>query len=400
MNTLFDSMADVIFADNHASTPVDPEVAAAMDAALRGAWGNPSSAHAHGKLAKEHCDWAREQVARLLGCASSSVVFTSGATEANNLALKSGLRAQLAEGRNEIVTTAIEHSSVLEVCKLLSESERAQCRLRIVPVGLSGIVSAQEVLANVGPRTALVSVMQANNEVGTLQPVETIAEGAKAAGALTHVDACQSFGRVPLDLSSVDMVTLSAHKMYGPKGVGALYVNPSLRPRMSPEVAGGVHEEGLRGGTLNTPAIYGFGVACDLMGCKWPTEREKVAGMRYALWSRIARALGPERVRWNGTPDMAQRLPGNLNFTLIGVCPSMFSKAIEPYVSLSGAAACKGPGASHVLKAMGDVGADGAAVRIGLGRFNDPRTDVDAIASAVVSVAKRLYGSGCPVPAK
>lgn len=394
-------MADApIYADNHASTPVDPEVAAAMDAAVRGAWGNPSSAHAHGKAAKELTDRARASIARLLGCAPSSVVFTSGATEANNLALKAGLRAQFAQGRNELVTTAIEHSSVLEVCKLLSDSERAQCRLRIVPVGLSGVVSAQEVLSNITPQTALVSVMAANNEVGTLQPVEAIAEGAKAAGALMHVDACQSFGRVPLDLTNVDMVTLSAHKMYGPKGVGALYVAPSLRSRLSPEVAGGVHEEGLRGGTLNTPAIYGFGVACDLMGRKWPAERERVAEMRYALWSRIARALGPERVRWNGTPDMSLRLPGNLNFTLIGVCPSMFSKAIEPYVSLSGAAACKGPGASHVLAAMGDVGADGAAVRIGLGRFNDPRIDVDAIASAVVSVAKRLYGSGCPVPQK
>lgn len=398
-------MASPIFADNHSTTPQDPAVTEGMVRAMREAFGNPSSAHAHGRASNSLCEWARAEIAALLGGMGADprcVVFTSGATEANNLALKSGLRAQLAQGKNEIVTTAIEHSSVLEVCKILGGMggpTPAQCRLTVVPVGASGVVDPDAVRAAITPRTALVSVMHANNEVGTVQPVEAIGQMAHAAGALMHVDACQSFGRVPLDLSAVDLATVSGHKMYGPKGVGALYVCSDLRPRMNPEVAGGIHEAGLRAGTLNAPSIYGFGIAAAEMGRQWPTERVQVGAMRDALWSRIAAMLGPEFVRWNGTEDRSRRLPGNLNFTLVGVCPTLFNKAIEPLVSLSGAAACKGPGASHVLEAMGGVGDDGAAVRIGLGRFSRWE-EIDAIAQAVASTARRLYGSGCPVPEK
>lgn len=419
-----------IFADNHSTTPIDPVVLRAFADALAVAWGNPSSAHAHGREAARYCEWGRRQVAEMLGGNADDVTFTSGATEANNLALKGALRAQLALGRDHIVTTAIEHSSVLEVCKILAgelggmggangagigRMGAMPCRVTVVSVGRDGIVDPMEVRRVLTPRTALVSVMGANNEVGTIQPVEAIAQFAHDAGALMHVDACQSFGRVPLQVvgagdTGADLVTISAHKMYGPKGIGALYIAPTLRVRMAPEIAGGIHEKGLRAGTVNAPAAYALGVAVAEMARKWPRERTEAAAMREALWYRVQRALGPERVRWNGTTDFSRRLPGNLNFTLVNVCPHMFTKAIEPIVSLSGAAACKGVGASHVLKAMG-VGGDAfdvdergekipmAAVRIGLGRFND-WSDVDAIADAVVGTAKNLYGSGCPTVEK
>lgn len=387
-----------IFADNHSTTPLDPVVLREMGLALERAYGNPSSAHVHGRAAAELCDWARSQVAELLGCDPRCVVFTSGATEANNLALKAGLRAMADAGRSELVTTAIEHSSVLEVCRAMAAARGVPCNVKVVPVGPSGVVDPADVARAITPRTALVSVMGANNEVGTIQPVKAIGDLAHAAGGLMHVDACQSFGRVPLDLRSVDLVTVSAHKMYGPKGVGALYVCSDLRPRMRAEVAGGIHEAGLRAGTLNAPSIYGFGVAAWRMRELWPRERVLIGALRDELWRMILADLGPELVRWNGTEDRELRLPGNLNFTLVGACPRSFQAAIEPFVSLSGAAACKGPGASHVLKAMGDVGADGASVRIGLGRFNRPE-QLAAIADAVCRCARQVHGIGCVVGA-
>ena len=364
--------------------------------ALRDFHGNPSSSNSCGREAMALCQWARESIAQVLDCSPDRVLFTSGATESNNLALKSGRDIGRAMGRDHIVTTSIEHSSVLECARMMAADRSRPCRLTVVPVGPSGIVDPRAVAAAITRRTAIVSVMQANNELGTIQPIEECARIAQAAGAMFHTDAAQSFGKVPIDLANVDMITVSGHKIYGPKGVGALYIRPEIAAKMKPEIAGGSHEHGLRAGTLNAPSLYGLGIAAREMVIQWPEEAPQVGSMRDDLWRLIQDGLGRDGVRWNGTDDMSRRLPGNLNFTIIGVCPRLFQPAIDPYVTLSGAAACRGPGVSHVLAAIGAPADDGASVRIGLGRFNTPG-EIPMIADRIIAVALELRGQACSI---
>src|SRR5262249_32733857 len=329
---------------------------------------------------------ARRQVAELIGAHSRDLVFTSGATESNNLALK-GIAAMYRSKGEHLVTTAIEHKAVLDPIRRLG---REGWQVTVLPVDAHGRVSVEQIAQTLTPRTVLVSVMAANNEVGTLQPIEAIGRLCKERGVLFHTDAAQAAGKVPLDVENmgVDLLSLSAHKMYGPKGVGALYVRRrEPRVRLEPQMDGGGQERGLRSGTSNVPAIVGFGMACELCRNEMATEAIRLTALRERLRRGIQEQLS--EVTLNGHPT--ERLPGNLNLSFAHVKGEALLMALRD-VAVSSGSACTTASLepSYVLKALGlDDELAYSSIRFGLGRFNT-EAEVDEVIRDVVRVVNYL----------
>jgi len=372
--------------DCHSTTPVDPRVLEAMLPYFTESFGNAASrSHSFGWKAEEAVEEARGEVARLIGATAREIVWTSGATESDNLALKGVARFHAARGRH-LVTTAIEHKAVLDSMAALS---REGFEITILPVSGEGIVDPEEVRAALRPDTVLVSVMHANNEVGSVQPVEEIGRITRERGVLFHTDAAQSLGRISFDVesASADLVSLTAHKMYGPKGVGALYVRRRPRARLVAQIDGGGHERGTRSGTLNVPGIVGFGKAAALARDEMPAEAPRILALRERL--RRAILAGLDRVVVNGS--LARRLPGNLNLSFEHVEGEALMIAMKD-VAVSSGSACTSASLepSYVLRAMG-VADDmaHASIRFGLGRFNTEE-EVDHAARLVVEKARKL----------
>ena len=356
-----------VYMDNMATTPVDPSVLADMLPYFDTHFGNAASkTHAFGLAAADAVEKAREEVAGLIGARAQEIVFTAGATEANNLAIKGAV--QMAPPGAHIVTCATEHKAVLECYHTL---EKQGVEVTYLPVDRYGQIDLDQLAAAITPRTALISLMAANNEIGVLQPLAAIGSLARERGVLWHCDAAQAVGKVPLDVEAlgIDLLSVSGHKLYAPKGVGFLYVRSRKpRVRLQAQVEGGGQERGLRGGTLNVPGIVGLGRACQL-GCEeMPAEAARLVQMRRRLCAGLEAALGPLVI--NGHED--ERLPGNLNLSFPGVDGTELLLGLRE-IALSSGSACSSrtDAPSHVLRAIG-VSDDlaRAALRFGLGRFN------------------------------
>ncbi len=369
-----------VYLDNQATTPCDPRVVAAMLPFFTERFGNAHSAeHAMGQDAEAAAEAARAAVAALLGAEPREIVFTSGATEANNLAIKGAARFARSRHpeRRRVVTVATEHKCVLEsVADLRAEGFDPV----VLPVGPDGLLDPALLRAASEAPTALVSVMAANNETGVLQDVPALAGIARAAGALFHTDAAQALGKVPFDTSGIDLASFSAHKMYGPKGVGALYVRRRPRARLLPLFSGGGQERGMRPGTLPTPLVVGFGEACRLAGLEMAEEAVRLAALRDRLLRDLRERLPGLRV--NGSTG--RRLPGNLNVTLPGADALAVMRAC-PALCVSTGSACSSAAVapSYVLAAMGLSAAEAArSLRVGVGRFTSA-ADIDFAVTAL-----------------
>jgi cysteine desulfurase len=381
------TMTKTIYLDYHATTPVDPRVLDAMLPFFGAKFGNAASGtHSFGWEAEGAVEVARRRIADLMGAGAREIVFTSGATESNNLALK-GVVAAAGVARPHIVTLATEHKAVLDSASTL---ERAGCRVTILLPKPDGLVDLDQLREAIGPETVLVSVMYANNEIGVLQPVCQIGEICRQKNVLFHCDAVQAFGKFPVsvDAAHIDLMSVSAHKMYGPKGVGALYVrrqNP--RVRLTAQMDGGGHEGGMRSGTLNVPGIVGFGEACVVAAREMADEYPRLATLRDRLKQRLEEGL--DGVHVNGT--MEHRLAGNLNVSFERVEGDALLVAL-PDLAVSTGSACnsQGHGGSHVLRAIG-VPEEllQSATRFGLGRFTTEE-EVEYAAGRVVEVVRRL----------
>ena len=376
-----------IYMDNHATTPVDPRVVETMLPYFNENFGNAASRnHAFGWKAEEGVEHAREQVAKLIGATPKEIIWTSGATESNNLAIK-GVAEMYREKGNHIITEVTEHKAVLGTCKRL---EKYGYEVTYLPVQKDGRVNLDDVRKAITPRTILLSIMYANNEIGVVQPVAELGALAKEKGVFFHVDGVQAAGKIPVDVNkdNIDLLSLSGHKLYGPKGVGALYVrrrNP--RVQLSPLIDGGGHERGMRSGTLNVTGIVGFGKACELCLDEMPVESARLRGMRDRLKDRIFSEL--DEVFINGS--MTHRLPHNINISFAYVEGESMLMGIND-VAVSSGSACTSATLepSYVLKALG-VGEDLAhtSIRFGLGRFNTDE-EVDYVAARVIETVKRL----------
>ncbi len=381
---------DPIYLDSHATTPVDPRVLEAMLPFFTEHFGNAASRnHPFGWKANKAVEQAREQVGSLIGARFRDVVFTSGATESNNLAIK-GLAARAPENRRHVVTIATEHHAVLDPCGAL---ERQGFRATYLGVDGDGRIDLDRLRDAVRADTLLVSAMSANNETGVLHPLAQIAEIAHAQGALFHCDAVQSAGLIPLKSKElgVDLVSISAHKMYGPKGVGALYIaKRDLAIDLEALFDGGGHERGYRSGTLNVPAIVGFGKAAELCRGEREADAARLRALRDRLWAALSAVDG---IHLNG--PLEPRLPNNLNVRVDDVHGESLLKVIAADVAVSSGAACATASAepSHVLRAMGlsDEQAR-ASIRFGLGRFTTEQ-EIDAAAAVVAAAVRQLRRS-------
>jgi len=373
--------------DNHATTPVDPRVFEAMRPYLTNVFGNSASRnHSFGWEAEEAVEKARKQVASLIGATSKEIVFTSGATESDNLALK-GVAEMYAEKGNHIITAATEHKAILDTCKRL---EKHGTRVTYLSVQQNGLVDLDQLRGAITDKTVLISIMHANNEIGVLQPIREIGRIARERGVLLHTDGTQAVGKVPVNVldDNIDLMSISAHKMYGPKGVGALYVrrrNP--RVQLTAQMDGGGHERGMRSGTLNVPGIVGLGEACALAQVEMPAESKRLAFLRDKLKERLLNSL--DEVYINGT--LEHRLPNNLNISFAYVEGESLLMGINE-IAVSSGSACTSATLepSYVLKALG-AGDDLAhsSIRFGLGRFNTEE-EVDYVAGKVIEVVKKL----------
>jgi cysteine desulfurase len=379
-----------IYLDAHATTPVDPRVVEAMLPYFSEKFGNAASrTHAYGWSAEAAVELAREVVAAAIGAWSpKEIVFTSGATESNNLALRGVLEA--APAGSHVVTTAIEHHAVLDPVRHL---EHYGYEATVVPVEPNGVVDPARVAAAITPKTALVSVMTANNEVGTIQPIADIARITRERGIFFHTDAAQAIGRVPIDVDrmGIDLLSLSAHKIYGPKGIGALYVRSrGPRVRLVAQMDGGGHERGMRSGTLNVPGIVGLSKACELLSQESRAENERMRTLRDRLHAALRASI--EGLELNG--DAEHRLAGNLNVSIAGV-PSDTLIGALPEIAISSGSACTSASLepSYVLRAMGagDERAR-ASLRFGIGRFTT-EAQVDRAAELVAAKVAELRAS-------
>ena len=376
-----------IYMDNHATTPVDPRVFEAMRPYFVELFGNAASRnHSFGWQAEDAVEKARKQIADLIGATSKEIVFTSGATESNNLAIK-GVADMYAEKGNHIITAATEHKATLDTCKRL---EKDGIRVTYLAVQQNGLVDLEQLRNAITDKTILVSIMYANNEIGVLQPVAEIGKIAKERGVLFHSDATQAVGKVPVDVlkDNIDLLSISAHKMYGPKGVGALYVrrrNP--RVQLTAQMDGGGHERGMRSGTLNVTGIVGLGAACAIAKAEMPEESKRLAYLRDKMKDRLLSAL--DEVYINGT--MEHRLPNNLNISFAYVEGESLLMGINE-IAVSSGSACTSATLepSYVLKALG-AGDDLAhsSIRFGLGRFNTEE-EVDYVTAKVIDVVQKL----------
>ena len=376
-----------VYLDNHSTTRVDPRVVAAMLPYFTEIYGNAASvSHRFGWDAGAAVDRARAQVAATLGCEAREVVFTSGATESNNLAIKGALPYLKRKG-DHLVTASVEHKAVIDPMKRLA---REGWNVTLVEPDATGMVSAASIEAALTDRTVLVSIMAANNEVGTINPIREIGALCHDRGILFHTDATQAVGKIPLDVvaDNVDLLSLSAHKMYGPKGVGALYVrrrDPQVR--LSPLFDGGGHERGVRSGTLAVPMIVGLGEASAIASAEMEVESPRILALRERLHASISASV--DQVRLNGHPT--HRLAGNLNLSFAYVDGEALMMAMRD-VAVSSGSACTAaePEPSHVLRAIGlDEDMARASLRFGLGRFTTAE-EVDFAAGAVAAAVARL----------
>lgn len=375
-----------IFMDYHSTTPVDPRVLETMLPYFTEEFGNAASkSHVFGWRAEEAVEKARGQVARLIGASPGEIVWTSGATESDNLALKGFARFHRSKGRH-LVTTRIEHKAVLDSLRAL---EREGFEVTYLDVGGDGLLDPEAVRRAIRSDTLLVSAMHANNEVGTVQPIEAVGAITREKGVCFHTDAAQSAGKVPFDVErcNVDLASLSAHKMCGPKGVGALYVRRKPRVRLAPLIDGGGHERGLRSGTLDVPGIVGFGAAAEIAGAEMAQESARLLGLRERLRQGIEAGL--DLVSVNGS--LERRLPGNLNMSFAYVEGEALLMALKD-VAVSSGSACTSASLepSYVLRAMG-VSDDLAhsSVRFGLGRFTTEE-EVDYAVRLVIGKVRKL----------
>ena len=381
-------MKTPVYMDNHATTPVDSRVLEAMLPFFTEQFGNASSRnHAFGWEAEAAVDRARETIADLIGAASPrEIVFTSGATESDNLALKGVAEAYSRKG-DHIVTCVIEHKAVLDSCKAL---EKQGFRVSYLPVDANGLVTCERVREALTEKTVLISIMAANNEIGTIQPIKEIGRIANEKGILFHTDAAQAVGKIPIDVEEIgaDLLSISGHKMYGPKGVGALYVRSKKPPiKLQPIIDGGGHERGMRSGTLNVPGIVGLGMACKIAGKEMAAEAERLAILREQLKSGILNHLDEVYVNGHAT----QRLPGNMNMSFAYVEGESLLMALKD-IAVSSGSACTSASLepSYVLRALGV--ADELAhtsIRFGLGRFNTAE-EINYTVDRVVQEVRRL----------
>jgi cysteine desulfurase len=376
-----------IYMDNHATSPMDPRVLEAMLPYFSQKFGNAASRnHSFGWEAEQAVEHAREQIAKLIGASAKEIIFTSGATESDNLAIK-GIAEMYKERGNHIITQVTEHKAVLDTCKRL---EKYGYRVTYLPVKADGLIDLEDLRRAIDDKTILVSIMFANNEIGTIQPVAEIGKLCHEKGVIFHSDGVQALGKIPIDVNTmnIDVLSLTAHKLYGPKGVGALYVrrrNP--RVQISALNDGGGHERGMRSGTLNVPSIVGFGKACEIAGQEMAAEAARLQTMRDYLRNKLESAL--DYVEVNGSWE--HRLPGNLNMSFVYVEGESLLMGIND-VAVSSGSACTSATLepSYVLKALG-LGDDVAhsSVRFGLGRFNT-QAEVDYVADKVIGIVKKL----------
>jgi cysteine desulfurase len=375
-------MRECIYLDHHATTPPDPRVVVAMQPYLGRSFGNPHSEHVLGWEAADAVDRAAGAVADLIGAAPGEIIFTSGATEANNLAIQGVARSAARRG-NQIVTTAIEHKCVLNTALTL---RKWGFRVDVVPVQPNGIVDPDAVARALGDDTALVSVMLANNEIGTIQRIAEIGALCKERGIAFHTDAAQGAGKVPIDVMEIDidLLSISGHKLYGPKGIGALYVSRHCPVPLEPLIIGGAQQNGLRAGTVPTFLCVGFGEACRIAAAELETDKVHSLALRDAFLSALKRRF-PDMVV-NG--DLEQRLPGNLNLRLPGVDADSLLTALQGKLAASTGSACNAGliEPSYVLGALGlTLDEVNSSVRFGFGRF----TSLEEVEGAAELLAKK-----------
>jgi cysteine desulfurase len=376
-----------IYLDNHATTQLDPRVLEAMMPYFTEYFGNAASRnHVFGWQAEEAVEKARKQIASLIGANAKEIIFTSGATESNNLAIK-GVAQMYAEKGNHIITAASEHKATLDTCKHL---EKEGCRVTYLPLKADGLIDLDMLREAFTDKTILVSIMYANNEIGVLQPIGEIGKMCKERGVLFHTDAVQATGKVPVNViqDNIDILSLSGHKFYGPKGVGALYVrrrNP--RVQLTAQIDGGGHERGMRSGTLNVPGIVGLGAAAEIAQKEMPEESARLRDLRDYLKQRLESEL--DEVFINGS--MEHRLPNNLNMSFAYVEGESLLMGIND-IAVSSGSACTSATLepSYVLKALG-MGDDLAhsSIRFGLGRFNT-KEEIDYTADRLIEVVRKL----------
>jgi cysteine desulfurase len=373
-----------IYLDNHATTQVDPRVIEAMLPYLTDKFGNAASrSHSFGWTADKAVETARGQVAALIGANKDEIVFTSGATESDNLALKGVVEAYRSKG-NHIITAVTEHKAVLDSCKRL---EKYGCSVTYLRVQKDGLIDLDDLRNAMTDATILVTIMAANNEVGVLQPIEAIGKLCRERDVIFHTDAAQAIGKISIDVvvQNIDLLSISAHKAYGPKGVGTLYVRNGVK--IAATIDGGGHERGMRSGTLNVPGIVGLGGACEICHEEMPQESCRTAGLRNRLHEKIKAGL--DDVYVNGS--MEHRLPGNLNMSFARVDGEELMTAIDD-IAVSSGAACTSAHVepSYVLKALGisDELAQ-ASIRFGIGRFNT-EAEIDYVAEKVVHTVQQL----------
>ena len=371
-----------IYLDYNATTPIDPRVAEAMRPFLTGGFGNPSSTHAEGRKARAALEQAREQVAGCLGCRPSEVVFTSGGSESNNLAIRGLVEAR---GGGHVITPAVEHPAVLEV--VLALEIEGRINLTIVPVDRFGRVDPEAVAAAMRDDTVLVSLMLANNEVGTLQPVAEVASLCRDRGVVVHSDAAQAVGKVPVDVSDlgVDLLSVAGHKLYAPKGIGALFIRDGLS--IEPQIRGAGHESGRRAGTENVLLAVGLGTACELAGHEVEAERGRLAGFRDLLVARLR--VGREDLVEHGDPE--HRLANTLSVALPGCVADELLESLTDELAASAGAACHAGAAtvSHVLQAMNvDPDLAAATVRLSVGRFTTEK-EIDRAVELILAKVGR-----------
>ncbi len=377
-----------VYFDNHATTPVDPRVVDTMLPFFTERFGNSASKHAFGWEAEAAVHEARKNIGRLIGAAPKEIVFTSGATESDNLAIK-GVAEFYGDRKDHIITCAAEHKAVLDCCKFL---EGHGYRVTYLPVDGHGTVDLEKLRAAIDDKTLLISIMAANNEVGTIQPLAEIGRIAEEHGVLFHTDATQAVGKIPIDVAAcgIHLLSMTAHKLHGPKGIGALYVSARKPPvRLNPTIHGGGHEGGMRSGTLNVPGIVGFGKACELARTELATELPYITSLRDRLETSLFARL--DELRLNGHPS--DRLCGNLNVAFGYVEGESLIMGLND-VAVSSGSTCTSAALepSHVLKAMG-VREDLAhgSIRFGLGRFNTEE-EVDFVVRRVEEEVTRLRG--------
>ncbi|MBE9210886.1 aminotransferase class V-fold PLP-dependent enzyme [Nostoc sp. LEGE 06077] len=376
-----------IYLDCHATTPVDERVLVAMLPYFIEKFGNPASInHVYGWEAEAAVKQTREILAAAINATPEEIVFTSGATEANNLAVKGIAEAYFQKGQH-IITVATEHKAVLDPCEYLKS---LGFEITILPVQQDGLIDLNELATACRPETILVSVMTANNEIGVLQPLADIGQICRDRNIIFHTDAAQAIGKIPLDVQAmnIDLMSLTAHKVYGPKGIGALYVrrrNP--RVQLAPQQHGGGHERGMRSGTLYTPQIVGFGKAVELALAEQAAETARLTQLRESLWLQLSQLEG---IHLNGHPT--QRLAGNLNISVAGVDGAALSLGLQPVMAVSSGSACSSAvtAPSYVLTALGNSEQLAyASVRFGIGRFNTAE-EIDIVAKCAIATIQSL----------